>query len=238
MSPTVQKGLFDDVANQLETPWWACLGGCLAAAGVLADGYIKRNQKRRRAAEAMAERRRRESEAAAQAALDVIPLAKVELPRTVRDCRGPGICPVIRCEFNVLLDVRRIENAESIIVGARGGHGEGVSLAGKRNSAGQVKMRDLDEAVDAVVALAEKIPSTCVLDYVENPDLIPGRDEPEDGGQINTAHMTLKQIAQVFGVTRERVRMIEIRALHKLRAAESAEELDPTFVPVGALTAR
>lgn len=162
----------------------------------------------------------------------------VPLPATVADCRGPGICPVLRCKWNVLLHVTEVSSrAQTISVGARGGTGTGIGLATKRDRAGIVRMEDLDAIVDAVVALADQLPSTCTLDYVEDPDLMPGR-ENEEPGNPNVAHMTLNQVADVMGMSRERVRQIEMLAIRKTKRAEELAELEPGFVPLALVKQR
>lgn len=178
---------------------------------------------------------RQRPKAQVQERLNVTPEPVLPLPKTVADCRGPGICPILRCQYNVLIDLRHLGGTESISAGGRGGTGEGQTLAGKRNSSGQVEMADLDAMVEAILDIVDRVPSTCTLDYVENGDLIPGRAEPDTGGPYNPAHMTLAQIGVVFGLTRERIRLIEIRALEKTRASHLSEELDPAFVPAAVL---
>jgi RNA polymerase primary sigma factor len=38
---------------------------------------------------------------------------------------------------------------------------------------------------------------------------------------------TLEEIARDFGLTRERIRQIEVKALHRLRSSENAQRLQP-----------
>lgn len=162
----------------------------------------------------------------------------VPLPATVADCRGPGICPVLRCRWNVLLHVVELNSkAQTIAVGARGGTGTGIGLATRRDRKGIVRITDLDAVVDAVVALADQLPSTCTLDYVEDPDLMPGR-ENEEPGNPNVAHMTLEQVANVMGMSRERVRQIEMIALKKTERRARRAELEPGFVPLASVKKR
>lgn len=173
------------------------------------------------------------------------------LPKTIADCRGPGICPLVRCRWNVLVQVTREGDSETISTGGRGGKGKGVSLTATRKAtrtaAGKLSHaeveRRMEALADALVETADSLPSTCLWDYVEDADLIPGRgeldaDEDHRTGHAFAAHMTLEQIARVLGVTRERVRLIEIKALMRLRRHPEADELDPEFVPAARLTKR
>lgn len=48
----------------------------------------------------------------------------------------------------------------------------------------------------------------------------------DTGGVIRKKPMTLKQIGQTLGLTKERVRQIELQALHKLRQSLSPEQFD------------
>lgn len=179
----------------------------------------------------------------------VVPLP--DLPKTIGDCRGPGICPVLRCSANLLVSIVREGVSESIVVGGRGGTGKGASLTatqnGTRTKHGNLTRDTLDaltdEMADLVVARAEALPSTCMWDYIENGDLIEGRDELESDEDDRTnrafaAHMTLEQVAEVFGVTRERIRQVEYKALMRAKVSDKAEELDPYFVPAKKLTRR
>jgi DNA-directed RNA polymerase sigma subunit (sigma70/sigma32) len=50
--------------------------------------------------------------------------------------------------------------------------------------------------------------------------------------------MSLEQVAKVLGMTRERIRQIEVKALMRARTSDEAEELDPCFVPAATLTRR
>jgi hypothetical protein len=222
-------------AAQLAPPWYAVLGGNLAVACIAEAEQL-----------AAAERRAKEAAAAAElAAKQVALVADVEspvaLPRTVADCRGPGICPKFGCEFNVILQITVInDDMQTISVGGRGGGGNGASIAARRNAAGKVTMDDLDAVVDAALELCDALPSTCMLDYIEDPSLLPTRDSDEEGTEANARgnHMTLDQIAAVFGITREGARRAEQRALAKGKAAPDAEELAPDFVPAERLVRR
>lgn len=228
-----QRGLFDEPAA---VSWWASLATGIAAAATLESKLKRENERRRKISERVASRQKKVRAPQRQSTLNVAPDPVVPLPKTVGDCRGPGICPVLRCQYNVLLDIRKLGGTESIAVGGRGGTGEGYTLAGKRNSAGQVEMADLDAMVDAILDIVDRVPSTCTLDYADDPDLIPGRAEPDTGGPWNPVHMTLHQVGVVFGLTRERIRLIEHDALERSRLSSLSKELDPAFVPAGALS--
>jgi hypothetical protein len=175
----------------------------------------------------------------AQVSLGLEVLPEVPLPRTVGDCRGPGICPKFGCEFNVVLHVTRSirqprgtdpgRSVETINIGGCGGKGSGESLASRRTMRGKVKFRDLERIVDAAVAACDALPATCVLDYIEDPDLIPSPAKPgddSDGRNASNAaaHMTLRQIAQVVGVTHAAVHNIESGALAKAKEADGFAE--------------
>lgn len=157
-----------------------------------------------------------------QCSFDLLPDPVVPLPETVADCRGPGICPVLRCRYNVLINISRSTNVETITVGGCGGEGNGASLPIRRNSQGIVRMEDLDAVVDAAVELADKLPSTCLLDYIEDPELV---GSIEDRDISVRAHMSLAQTAHVLGLTRERVRQIEGDALSRLRRSRITVDL-------------
>lgn len=232
--PPYQPSLFTaDVVAQPATPWWACLGGCVAAAGVAEGERLARQRKAARSAELtrLALEKRQ-----ARLVAEVEPL--VPLPRTVADCRSSGICPKFGCEFNVVLHVKDIsDDAQTISVGGRGGNGHGASIATRRDRGGKVEMADLDAMVDAALELIDTLPSTCVLDYIENPDLMRVEDDETVNGPIG-AHMTLAAIARVFGVTREGMRRTELAALHKAKRTPAADELAPDFVPADRLVRR
>lgn len=237
-----QPSLFGpDEAAQLAPPWWACLSAALAAAGVAETEHL-----RKQAAQA---RRAQIASAATQRRLELEVPVTVPLPATrnlchqapVQDEDGAwtgGICPVLSCHWNVLLDVKCFDDTETIVVGARGGGGEGVSLAAKRNASGAVDMDDLDAVVDAVVARADSIPSSCMWDYLENSDLI--ESHFVDGATAGhwRPHMSLEQIAEVFGVTRQAISVLVERLLVRLKPTAAKLELDPAFVPTGRLVRR
>lgn len=150
------------------------------------------------------------------------------------DCRGPGVCPVLRCEHNVLLTITRSGDTETIVVGGRGGTGKGLSLPaterGTRTAAGRMSDAEVDaieeQMADMIVDLCDRLPSTCKLDYLEKPDLLPARPVRSDG-----VEMTLEQVAATSAVTREAVRRVEMRALARLRAMMRGTELDPEHEP-------
>lgn len=179
----------------------------------------------------------------------------VPLPKTLGDCRQApvwdeetqqwlgGACPKWFCENHVIGRVLQEVDpetgrvtTETIVVGARGGSGKGISLAAKRSERGRVKLSDLDALVDVGIAISDSLPSDCAEDYIANPDLIDGADETdsdEDGrcGGGKRPHMTLEQIARVYQMTREGARMMELKALMKARSTEEAQELAPAYDP-------
>lgn len=120
------------------------------------------------------------------------------MPASRDACRGPGICPVLRCKFNLAMHVTA---SGTIVVGARGGGATGLSLSLKRTGAGLVRNGDeiTTQMAIAVVELADRLPSLCSLDYAEQ------------GG------MSLSELGRVLGVSRERVRQIIDEIVDKLR---------------------
>lgn len=120
------------------------------------------------------------------------------MPASRDACRGPGICPVLRCKFNLAMHVTA---SGTIVVGARGGGAHGISLALKRTAAGLARGGDVitTQMAIAVVELADRVPSLCSLDYAEQ------------GG------MSLTELAKVLGVSRERVRQMVEEIAEKLR---------------------
>lgn len=120
------------------------------------------------------------------------------MPRTVGECRGPGICPVLRCKFNLAMHVTA---SGTIVVGARGGGARGISLAVKRTSAGLARGGDVitTQMAIAAVEMADRLPSLCSLDYAEQ------------GG------MNLSALGRVLGISRERVRQLVDDIVAKMR---------------------
>jgi hypothetical protein len=128
------------------------------------------------------------------------------MPRTVGDCRGPGICPVFRCRFNIALHVT---DAGTIITGGRGCTGDGASLPVARRGAGAVKMEDLDAVAQHIVDRLMRLESSCALDYAEK------------GG------MSMPAIGATMGVSRQAVK----KAIMKAHAALARDEdLAESFV--------
>lgn len=159
----------------------------------------------------------------------------VEQPKTLGECteremRYPlGKCEAWHCRHNLVLDVRRTGSVESIVAGARGGFGVGASLASGRTLRGKVRASDVDRFVDAAVARHDALVSTCAFDYVDHPELAGEDVTARDDDTEDAPHMTLEQVGRVMGVTRERVRKIELVALMCGRA--DRPDLDPAFVP-------
>ena len=125
------------------------------------------------------------------------------MPRTVGDCRGPGVCPIFRCKFNVALHVTE---AGTIVTGGRGSTAEGESMPLKRRSRGQVRYDDIDAFVAALIERVDALESTCALDYAERDGMLPG------------------QVAEVLGISRERVRQIIAKAVAGLARDEDVAE--------------
>lgn len=175
-----------------------------------------------------------------QLTIDCAPLPEVPLPRTVADCRQRpvkdengewvgGTCPKFSCEFNVVLHITRSErrprgndpgrSTETINIGGRGGHGKGDSLAARRTCRGKVKSDiGTTKMADRAVELCDRLPSTCVLDYVENPELIESSSDADD------CDMTLEQVGAVLEVSREAVRKIQDTGFQKARHASGFDE--------------
>lgn len=132
-----------------------------------------------------------------------------KMPATVGDCRGPGVCPVLRCRYNILIDVTE---AGTITAGGRGCTSEGASLPLKRRSGGRVAAEDLEAVVAHVVDRAMSLESTCALDYAER---LPESDK---------RGMSLEAVGATLGLSRERVRQIVDKATGALSREESIAE--------------
>lgn len=174
----------------------------------------------------------------------------VELPRTLAECHQPptrdedgtwvgGICPVLRCQYNVTFYVTRNgkralgQPTETINIGGRGGKGQGTSLSTRRSRERMVRFSDLDRLADAAVRLADALPSTCLIDYIENPDLIPAR------GPYSEFHaMTLDQIGRVLRVTREAARRHEETALEKVKGSPHVQDWAELVLMLSEMRAR
>ncbi|KAB2900481.1 MAG: hypothetical protein F9K40_09245 [Kofleriaceae bacterium] len=148
-------------------------------------------------------------------------LPVIPLPRTVGECRGPGICPKFGCEFNVVL---RVNEVGSIQVGSPNGRGTGLTIPLDRSVAlGRMTPERLeaaiDKAVDLAVEVCEALPSTCLLDYAEDPDLLP-LEEDERGLKRGITHgeMSARRVGRVLRLNRVNVQAAEERATPILRA--------------------
>lgn len=135
----------------------------------------------------------------------LIPLTRGagRLPRTVGDCRGPGVCPLFRCRFNIAI---HITESGTLVTGGRGSTAEGASIPLKRRCRGQVRYDDLDAFTSELVERIDGLESTCALDYADK------------GG------MTLDAVGDVLGVSRERVRQIVAKASAELAQDEDIAE--------------
>lgn len=170
----------------------------------------------------------------------------VEMPKKVSDCRGPGTCPVFRCEFNVALSVtknrlkprrkgkRRKPDTETISIGGRGGTGWGCSLATRRTESGMVDAgHGTTYIANLAVDYADSLPSLCLLDYIENPDLVPTKRP--DGPAV---HMTLRQIGKVLRISREAARKLLRSAIAKVQESEHFADWMELVLELAALRAR
>ena len=174
--------------------------------------------------------------------LRLVLVPEVPLPRTLGDCRQPpvqledgtwagGACPKLACQFHLGVHVWRRLSVETIGIGSHGGTGrKGISLALRRNSKGTVETEKLEDAIaDAVVEMCDTLPSVCVIDYVDNPDLMPPRTKTKRRRVTleEDRQMTLDQVGGVMMQTRERVRQIEAVALAKMREGIRAANVVP-----------
>lgn len=130
----------------------------------------------------------------------------LKLPATVGDCRGPGICPLFRCRYNLALDVTE---AGTLTTGARGCTGRGASIPLRRRGKGRIKPRDMARFDERILELLDRVESTCALDYAE------------------TGGMSLERIGKLTGVSREAVRKSLAKAVDHIRAGEDTLE---TFI--------
>jgi hypothetical protein len=149
----------------------------------------------------------------------------IALPQTIDECTALGYryphgkCPVWHCTANVVLERRRSATTETLLVGGRGGTGKGVSLPSKRTPGGKVTELLIDALWTAAEDREDELPSTCLWDYTADNDLAPRRSSrPLRDGIEDRAHMTLEQIGNVLGVTKEAARRLEASALRKLKA--------------------
>lgn len=138
------------------------------------------------------------------AAARQVRLPWVTLPKTVGDCRGPGICPAIRCRYNLALWVK--PNG-AIKVGRS--HEKGRTLTYKRGR--RASDAALEHAADLVVDLADRLDSLCVLDYAEQVQWI---DEEE----------SYTRIAAVLGCSKQRARTLVLEAMEDFDIARAREK--------------
>ncbi len=120
---------------------------------------------------------------------------EMKRPRTRGECPS-GPCPWVGCRYHLL----RPKGGEEFLFSPQKGFG-------KRTLAGASPPF---ETADALVARWEWMKETCALHYADNIEH-PGLDN--EG--------TLEQIAQIFGLSRERIRQIEERALEKLTRTQA-----------------
>lgn len=143
----------------------------------------------------------------------------VAMPRTRADCRGPGICPVLRCRHHLALWIKpngaiRIEGAVA----------KGRTVRGTRSATDEA----LEAAADMIVELADRLPSLCSLDYADE-----GRVGPKGLRQIlglKPRRMTklLSDAAEELDIARARQKRAEARgkeAEYLRRKAVEAVEL-------------
>lgn len=121
--------------------------------------------------------------------------------------RTPGICPVLRCRHNLLLD----ERAGALLIGGgTRGRGHGAHFPLERTASASVPTllpaHVAEAAAEAVVQradyLADRWGTTCVI---------------EIGGPL-----TLAEVGDALGVTREMARQEEAKALRKLGRGRAA----------------
>lgn len=147
----------------------------------------------------------RERYAVLQVKLPLIPM----MPRTVGDCRGEGICPVLRCKFHLALWVT--PNG-GIKVGRAHEKGRTLKYGAHRTRATDA---DLEHAADLVVALIDGLqdvaPTACVIDYAEQARGL-GAEE------------SYTRIAEVLGCGKQRARVLVLEALAEFEHARDIEE--------------
>ncbi len=173
----------------------------------------------------------------------------LELPRLDDDGRYVGgVCPALRCRYNLLVEITRHLDKETIRLVGAGQPSKGYAVSTiRKDDGGFETVGDDDLFVDAIVALADRLPSTCIWDYIMQPSLADG-GAPEPSGMMDYSwrpHMTMPQVARIYGITREAVRLIEERAMRsvkvKVKAAADRDEYgtdrrkDRNFVSVGRL---
>lgn len=112
-------------------------------------------------------------------------------PRIRWECKqGPRPCPWMSCRYNTVIDDIRLSadgKEAHISVGAKNKRGKGL-------------LRASDEKVlELWESYAERGVSNCVLDHVENEHC-----------------MTLEEVGQVYGLTRERIRQVEYKGLKRV----------------------
>lgn len=151
--------------------------------------------------------RERERRAALQ-----VRLPWLELPRTVGDCRGEGVCPVLRCKYHLALWV----NDRGAIKVGRGQARDADRRPGKSGAgfipvtlSARAAARRIEQIADMVVELADRLPSLCLIDYAE------------------LGPMTLTGLAEVLGCTKQQARSIvnhaQAEARHALDIVEAKE---------------
>lgn len=116
-----------------------------------------------------------------------LPVLAGDRPVTLGDCRGGARpCALLGCRFNLLLDVDKRGN---ISINTQTGW---VQLPADMTDS--EFSRTVDRALEKIAASTKRVPS-CAIDEIE----------------VN-GEMTLESVADVYGLSRERIRQIENKA--------------------------
>lgn len=119
-------------------------------------------------------------------------------PRTRGECaNGPRPCPWVSCRYHLLLEVKPPSVDE---YGRSHGGTIRLPVLGSKLHPGAGPLA-VDEFTEAATACLEAMAETCTLDVADS------------GGTI------LAEVGELLGVTRERARQLEEKALRSMRRA-------------------